>query len=80
MPVFLLGDMGNRKGRDDVPAEDFFQDGFAVRQVGPVGEVGQAVVADNSVDLGLGLLLHFREQSHGEEHPVDGGDGLKNDI
>lgn len=67
--VILHSPVPNTERQDIVPAQRFFDDGVDVDERVTVTEFGQAVRADDRVQLGLRLLLHFRVVRESEEEP-----------
>lgn len=53
--VVVLDTVRDGVGHDGSPAHDLAQEGVDVGQFGAIDEVGQAVGADDLVELGLGL-------------------------
>ena len=53
---------------------EFLYEGFHVREGLAIRKSRKTVMSDDSINLGLGLLLYLREKCHSQEHGVHSGE------
>ena len=74
--VVFHNPMGNSCRGNAVPSQRFRRNSVAVWQLGTVVHARKPATANDRVELGLGFLLDFWEEGHGEEEGMKRRHGL----
>ena len=73
----MLDAAGRAKWGHRAPSDDLLEHRGEIRELVPIRETWQSVVADDRVDLGLTFVLYLRVSSHCEEEGGHDRNGLQ---